>query len=172
MPNGVCFVERTDDTNNLKKQSKRVQVLGIEPTMHTNIQPQLNITKPKIAKNSVCRDTEKSTEAPHAKVCMPRKVLPRHRPLELRLDPLDVVRAERGDKSDKERLRKQRNRIRQREIEIMEWDALDARATDTDDVASFDGDDDDACDDHACDDHACDPRYVPLVVRSPIIERS
>lgn len=47
----------------------------------------------------------------------------RRRPVELRLDPLDVVRAERGDKSDRERLKKQRQRIRQREREILEWDA-------------------------------------------------
>ena len=79
----------------------------------------------------------------------------RMRPPALTLDPVDVARAQRGDKNAKNRVSSQKYRIRKRQEEIDAWDALNAaRYCDTDNVSSFDIHDNN--DDH--DDH--DERYV------------
>lgn len=77
------------------------------------------------------------------------------RPPPLTLDPVDVARAQSGDKNAKYRVSSQKYRIRKRQEEIDAWDSLyAARAGDTDYVSSFGIHDDN--DDH--DDY--DERYV------------
>ena len=88
------------------------------------------------------------------------------RPQALTLDPVDVSRAQRGDKEAKNRVSAQKCRIRKRQNEIDAWDALNVNVTDV--VVSSVDNDDNACnnDDNVCDndDNACDnnddTRYV------------
>ena len=87
------------------------------------------------------------------------------RPQALTLDPVDVARAQRGDKEAKNRVSAQKCRIRKRQNEIDAWDALNVNVTDVV-VSSFDNDnacdnDDNTCDndDNACDNND-DTRYV------------